>query len=197
MRWSGLSGSPGPGGSGNLARILRQAGAPVVSGYFGDAILGGSNVEWTRTPDPPPYDVDWVVSRMSRWGIPADALRRLLRRDVFGDSRTVLRGGYGVLYYHSANFEYPDTQGFSVATPFQSPQGAAFPGFQLVAGPPQIIQPSGHSLGPRSFLGNNVTYFETDHPTPTQQQWNLTAQRELPGATLIEVAYGSATVEIR
>jgi Carboxypeptidase regulatory-like domain len=112
--------------------------------------------------------------------------------DMFGNSRTVVRGGYGVLYYHSANFEYPDTQGFSVATPFQSAQGAAFPGFQLAAGPPQIIQPSGNSLGPLSFLGNNVTYFETNHPTPTQQQWNLTVQRELPGATLVEIAYAGS-----
>jgi hypothetical protein len=101
----------------------------------------------------------------------------------------VLRGGYGVLYYHAANFEYPDTQGFSVATPFQSPQGPNFPGFQLAAGPPQIIQPSGNSLGPLSFLGNNVTYFERDHPTPTAQQWNLTIQHELWGSTLVEAAY--------
>ncbi len=112
--------------------------------------------------------------------------------DLSGDSRTVLRGGYGVLYYHSANFEYPDTQGFSVATPFQSAQGAAFPGFQLAAGPTQIIQPSGNSLGPLSFLGNNVTYFETERPTPTQQQWNLTVQRELPGAMLVELAYAGS-----
>jgi hypothetical protein len=112
--------------------------------------------------------------------------------DIVGDGRTVVRAGYGIFYYHSAVFEYPDTQGFSVSTPFQSPQGAAFPGFQLSAGPPQIIQPSGNSLGPSSFLGNNVSYFERDRPTPTVQQWNLTVQRQFRAATLVEVAYAGS-----
>ncbi len=112
--------------------------------------------------------------------------------DASGDGRMVVRGGYGILYYHSAVFEYPDTQGFSVATPFQSSQGAAFPGFQLSAGPPQIIQPSGNSLGPASFLGNNVTYFEQSRPTPTQQQWNLSVQRELPWSAVVEASYAGS-----
>ena len=111
--------------------------------------------------------------------------------DVSGTGRTVVRGGYGLFYYHSAVFEYPDTQGFSVR-PFQSTQGAAFPGFQLAAGPPQIIQPSGNTLGPLSFLGNNVTYFETHRPTPSTQQWNLGMQHELPASTLVELAYAGS-----
>ncbi|MCA1561105.1 MAG: TonB-dependent receptor, partial [Acidobacteria bacterium] len=112
--------------------------------------------------------------------------------DVGGDARTIVRSGYGLFYYHSAGFEYPDTQGYSVSTPFESPRGVSFPGFQLSAGPPQIIPPSGSSLGPRSFLGNNVTYFERHRPTPRTQQWNVNVQRELPGSTLIDVAYAGS-----
>lgn len=112
--------------------------------------------------------------------------------DAFGSGHTVLRGGYGLFYYHSAVFEYPDTQGFSTTTQFQSAQGSAFPAFQLAAGPPTLLQPSGNTLGPRSFLGNNVTYFERDRPTPRVQQWNLDVQQELPGSTLVDIAYAGS-----
>lgn len=112
--------------------------------------------------------------------------------DVFGTGRTVVRGGYGIFYYHSGALEFPANQGFQATTPFQSEQGSDFSAFQLADGPPEIMEPSGSSLGPLSFLGNNVTYFEEDRPTPSTQQWNLSLQQELPGSTLVEVAYAGS-----
>ena len=48
--------------------------------------------------------------------------------DIAGDGRTVLRAGYGIFYYHSAVFEYPDTQGFSVDDAIPVTTGRRFPG---------------------------------------------------------------------
>jgi outer membrane receptor protein involved in Fe transport len=112
--------------------------------------------------------------------------------DVSGNARTIVRGGYGISYYHSGVLEYPDIQGFSTSTQFASPQGSAFPAFQLATGPSQLVTPSGNSLGPLSFLGNNVTHFEKDRPTPSTQQWNLTVQRELRWRMLLEMAYAGS-----
>ena len=52
--------------------------------------------------------------------------------DVNGNGGTIVRGGYGILYYQSGVYEHPETQGFSATTQFQSTQGTTFPAFQLV-----------------------------------------------------------------
>jgi hypothetical protein len=112
--------------------------------------------------------------------------------DAFGSGRTIVRGGYGLFYYHSANFEYPDTQGFSTTTQFLSAGATPLPAFQLHDGPSELPEPSGNTLGPLSFLGNSVTYFERDRPTPRVHQWNLDLQQELPGSTLVDIAYAGS-----
>jgi hypothetical protein len=111
--------------------------------------------------------------------------------DAFGTGRTIVRGGYGLFYYHAANFEYPDTQGFSTTTQFQS-SSPVFPAFQLSAGPSELLEPSGNTLGPLSLLGNTVTYFERDRPTPRVHQWNLDLQQELAGSMLVDIAYAGS-----
>lgn len=110
--------------------------------------------------------------------------------DVFGDTRTIVRGGYGVFYYHNAIKEYPETQGFSAVTNFA--REPSRPAFQLQNGPTTIIQPPGSSRGPLSFLGDNVTYVETERATSYVQQWNLGIQRELPYKVLLEVGYAGS-----
>lgn len=107
--------------------------------------------------------------------------------DVFGDARTIVRGGFGMFYYHNAIREFPDTQGFSQSTNFNSI--AQQPVFGLQQGPVSILQPFGSTRGAASFLGDNVSYFQPDDQNSYAQQWNLSIQRELPYNVLLDVAY--------
>lgn len=107
--------------------------------------------------------------------------------DVFGDTKTIVRGGFGIFYYHNAIREFPDTQGFSQSTNFTSV--AQSPVFNLQQGPASILQPFGNTRGAASFLGDNVTYYQPDDVNSSAQQWNLGIQRELPYNILLDVAY--------
>lgn len=115
--------------------------------------------------------------------------------DVAGNGQTIVRGGYGVFYFHNAIKEYPETQGYSVLTPYLSNAGQ--PAFSLRSGPPLILQPPGSSRGAASFIGDNVTYVERERRTSYVQQWNFGVQRELPMRLLAEVSYaGSRGVKL-
>jgi hypothetical protein len=112
--------------------------------------------------------------------------------DLRGKGRTVIRGGYGLVYLLS---ESGDTQGdasnslgFEVVTPFVAP-GGPFKAFQFSAGPTSILQPRGASGGPSAFRGLAVRYQDRDVQTPYIQQWNLTLQHQLPGQWVITGSY--------
>jgi hypothetical protein len=110
--------------------------------------------------------------------------------DVFGSGKTVVRGGYGMFYFHNAIKEFPDTQGFSAQTTYAQQENR--PAFRLQDGPNVVIQPPGSSNGPASFLGNNVSLYERNTRTSYVQQWNFGIQRELPGSFLVETAYAGS-----
>lgn len=111
--------------------------------------------------------------------------------DVFGDARTIIRGGFGIFYYTGGQLQIPSSLGFGASTSFQSPR-AGSPSFQLANGPDRINQPIGTSLGARSLLGESVVITEPDTRTSYVQQWNLGVQRELPGDLLLDVAYAGS-----
>jgi hypothetical protein len=113
--------------------------------------------------------------------------------DVFGDGRTAVRGGYGLIY---SGIESGDTAGdtanslgFSIDTPFVAPGGIPQKAFQFSVGPATLLQPRGVAGGPSAFRGQSVRYQELRQPTPYVQQWNLTVQRELPGQFVVTATY--------
>lgn len=111
--------------------------------------------------------------------------------DLTGDGKTAIRGGYGLIYLQvesgDASGDASNSLGFEAATPFSV--SGPFRAFRFQDGPPVVIQPRGPAGGPSAFRGQSVRYQDRNAPTPYVQQWNLTLQRELPGAWVISTSY--------
>ncbi|MGH9671615.1 MAG: carboxypeptidase regulatory-like domain-containing protein [Bryobacteraceae bacterium] len=113
--------------------------------------------------------------------------------DLTGKARTVVRGGYGLVYLL---VESGDTQGdssnalgFSSSTPFVAVGGAPVKAFQFSQGPAALNRPLGPPGGPSAFRGQGMRYQDRHAPTPYLQQWNFTLQRALPGNWVISASY--------
>jgi hypothetical protein len=93
--------------------------------------------------------------------------------DVFGNQKTVLRGGYGIFY----NQELPAS--------FGSPQVNSFPSVQVFF-PSYPIKPAEYNS--TSLDGRTVYVIDRDLPTTYAQQWSLNVQQDL-GIGVLQVGY--------
>lgn len=101
------------------------------------------------------------------------------------NDKTVLRGGYGLFYFPSA--EYGGATGFSVTTPYIGtltggganqfiPRADAFSN----PFPGGLLQPTGASLGLLTSLGSAITFTNPERRIPYIHQYSAGIQRELP-----------------
>ena len=108
------------------------------------------------------------------------------------NSRTVLRAGYGI-YYDELGVDIQDViqSGYSQTTTivpsidngvtYQANIGNPFP--------TGIQQPTGNRLGLATFLGQGVTFYDSNLKAPYVQRWSAGIQRELFSQLLLQVNY--------
>lgn len=107
----------------------------------------------------------------------------------WNDRQTVVRASYSLSYE-----DYPlygrhfGTQGFNATPVFVSPNDQLQPAFWLRDGMP-LNFPRPPALDPAAVNGIEPDFIDRSGVLPTNQQWSLNIQRELPRALTMNLAY--------
>jgi hypothetical protein len=113
------------------------------------------------------------------------------------DNNTVIRTGYG-MFYLPVDVRWNDAPHNLFINTFSQPWLASLDGGitpnDVLSNPfpTGIIQPAGRSQAFIDVQGSGLSGPISNNPPPYVQQWNFDIQRQLPGNTLVDVAYAGS-----
>jgi hypothetical protein len=108
------------------------------------------------------------------------------------DDKTVVRGGYGIFFSFLGERRGDVVQtGFTRDTNFvpSNDSGLTFVNSLSNPYPAGILEPIGSSMGAQTYIGQAITFFNTNPQVAYAQRWTLSLQREFPGGFVAEAAY--------
>lgn len=114
------------------------------------------------------------------------------------DSLTSFRGGFGTSFapLEIANnaVGFSPSLGFASSTSWNTSLDGGLTPNNLLRNPfPQgLVQPTGASLGAGTQLGQALTVWNHNPPTPYSMQWNLDVQRQFPHSILFDLGYAGS-----
>jgi hypothetical protein len=114
---------------------------------------------------------------------------------------TSVRGGFGMSYapLEIANnaVGFSPSLGYASSTSWNTSSDGGNTPTNLLRNPfPQgLVQPTGNSQGAGTQLGQTLTVWEHNPPTPYSLQWNLDVQHEFPHAILFDIGYAGSRGE--
>ena len=116
-------------------------------------------------------------------------------------SNTSLRGGFGISYapleISNNAVGFVSNQGFSSSTAWNTSNDNGITPANLLRNPfPQgFAAPTGKALGASTQLGQAITVWTHDPPTPYSMQWNLDVQQQFRGSVLFDIGYSGSRGE--
>jgi hypothetical protein len=114
-----------------------------------------------------------------------------LAYDVFGNTKTILRAAYGMMYPSQMWREnYGNANGFAQTNTSYPQNDPNRPAFLLRQGFPSApVAPLGRALSPGAFLGQGVALDEADGNIPRIQQFSVSLQQQVWKSWLFEASY--------